>query len=94
MKELNELYKKYEGLIKLVIMFAPLLFAGYKYLGTYMYVPQRMDSWEGKAKRDSLHYEKIIKSIMTTDSLQDAYLKQDVDSIADINVKLRKNYIQ
>ena len=63
MKSLNDLYKKYEGLIKLIILVVPLLFAAYKYLGTYIDMPERMDRFEARAKHDSSFVMPKIKKI-------------------------------
>lgn len=93
MKRLNDFYKQYEGLIKLILMAAPLVFGAWKYLGTYIDMPDRMDAWEARARRDSLHYVKIIKDNAIQDSIQTAFLLQDWDSIYEINKKLKRNYI-
>ena len=90
MKKLNEIYKQYEGLIKLIIMGAPLIFASWQYLGTYIDVPKRMDDFETRAKRDSIHYSRIIKTNDSIDRVQNYYLQQDLDSIYAINKKLKE----
>lgn len=92
-KKLNEIYKQYEGLIKLIIMVAPLAFASWKYLGTYINVPDRMDAFEQRAQRDSIFYWKIIQKNIYNDSIQYLYLKEDLDSIVAINEKLKRNFI-
>ena len=56
MRTLNEIYKKYEGLIKIIVMVAPLAFASWEYLNRYIYVPERMDAFERRADRDSSIY--------------------------------------
>lgn len=94
MKKLNEIYKQYEGLIKLLVMFAPLTFAAWKYLGTYIDMPGRMDGWEGKQKQDSTFYMNMwVKRMHYQDSLNknfNSWLQQDLDSITAINKKLQK----
>jgi hypothetical protein len=88
METLNNFYKKYEGLIKLLIMVLPLVFASWKYIGTYMEVPSRMDAFEARAKRDSIHYSRVIKENRMLDSIQNLYLENDYLEIEKLKKKL------
>jgi hypothetical protein len=81
MRTLNDIYKQYEGLIKLLVMVLPLILASWQYLVNYIDVPGRMDAFEVRAKRDSLYYSKIIKDNRHLDSLQSLFLEQDYVAI-------------
>lgn len=72
--KLNNFYKKYEGFLKLLIMVVPLIFASWKYFDKYIDVPDRMDAFEARARRDSLNYAKIIKDNHFIDSIQTLYI--------------------
>ena len=95
---LNNLYKKYEGLLKLLIMVIPLVFASWQYLDKYIDVPERMDAFESRAKTDSSiymqmwygrnHYQDSINN------LHKMYLDQDFDTLRTISRKLQKNKIR
>jgi len=87
-KKLNNFYKEYDGVIKFIFMVTPLIFASWKYLGTYIDVPDRMDAFEARAKRDSVHYAKIIYRSDSADRIHNKWLGQDADSIAKINRRI------
>ena len=89
MKALNDFYKQYEGLIKLLVMLLPLVFASWQYLDKYVDVPSRMDAFEARAKRDSLYYSKIIKDNRNADSLQNIYLEQDYTAIEKLKSQIQ-----
>lgn len=67
---LNNLYKKYEGLFKLIVMVAPLIFAVWKYFGEYINLPDRQRAIEAKIERldkrlreDSIYLENDYRDI-------------------------------
>lgn len=62
--------------------------AAWDYWNRFYEVPDRMDAWEARAKRDSLHYSKIIKENARLDSMQDADLFDIMDSISAINKRM------
>lgn len=83
MKRLNDFYKKYEGVIKLILFALPLLFAMYKYLASYIDVPKNQEIMSGQI-------EYLIKK-----AKQDStYNEEDYRSIKAINEKLERNNIR
>lgn len=92
MEALNTFYKKYEGLIKMILLVAPLLFAGWKYIGTYIDMPERMDNFEKRASQDSALIMPKIKKI---DSIS-ANENQDYKLILELQEENRKikQYLQ
>lgn len=89
-EKLNNFYKKYEGILKLLIMFLPLLFASWQYLDQYIDVPERMDAFEERARRDSIKYSKIIQENHVLDSIQSIYINYTYTEIE--NIKCEKEY--
>lgn len=94
MKSLNDLYKKYEGLIKLIIIVVPLVFAAWKYLAIYIYLPDRMDAFEIRAKADSMFIMKVILRHDSIDRVHHLYLEDDYRNIDSIKTKLKRNKIK
>jgi hypothetical protein len=89
MKTLNDIYKQYEGIIKLLVMVLPLVFASWQYVDKYIDVPARMDAFEDRAKRDSIYYSKIIKDNRHLDSIQNLFLESDYTAIEKLKTQVR-----
>ena len=90
MKKLNAFYEKYSAIIKLIGLGAPLIFGIYKYLAVYIDVPKRQDSFESRAKRDSVMVMQKFHQIDSALKQHNKWLMDDYDSLKIINAKLRK----
>lgn len=75
LQQLNDFYDRYSGIFKLIIMVMPLIFASYKYLDSYIDVPDRMDRFESKMRRDSTQYTNKFKRDSTW--IMDKFRKLD-----------------
>lgn len=98
MEWLNNWYKKYEGLLKVLMMVAPLIFASWQYLDKYIDVPDRMDAFEARARRDSTVYMQMWfgrnRYQDSINNLHKTYLDQDYDTLRAITRKLKRNKIR
>ena len=84
MKRLNELYKKYEGLIKLLVMFTPLVYGTFEYLKNYIDVPDRMNAFEERAKKDSIFVMKLFRNQDSINNSQNYWIYKyynEIDSL-------------
>jgi hypothetical protein len=61
-----ELYKKYEGHIKVIMFMTPLIFAIWKYVGTYIDMPEKISALE-----KTIHVQDSLLKVHTDFLAQD-----------------------
>lgn len=77
--EINKLYEKYSIIVKLIVFFAPLVFATWKYIDKFINIPDDIKSLKTEYQQK-----------MTKDSLQAIYYIHEIDSLKQVSVKQNK----
>lgn len=93
MKKLNELYEKYSVILKLLLFLGPLIFGIYKYMGSFISLPEEVTllklqrEWQRQDSiKNEIHNHKQDSAI----NIISLWENQDYDSLTFISTKLRK----
>lgn len=92
MKRLNELYEKYSVILKFAVFFGPLIFAIWKYVGSYIQMPEEVEYLKHRTEiliQDSINNE--LRNHKQDSAIHTLYIwaNQDYDSITYITKQLR-----